>query len=318
MTEPQIGTRNLDVMFQAKARFTMRPRQFHVLHKVSFDIKMKDTFCLIGESGSGKTTLINTLLGFHPFQQGRILYNGQCITKSNDTAHRKLQTASQLVFQDPAASLSPFLTLRESVEEPLRARGVGQKERTEKVEKLAHWVDLPAPVLDRPPSQASGGQKQRACIARALSVTPQILFLDEPLSALDMLIQKQVAELLRRIKKSHAITFFLVTHNLGLVRQIGTFVAVMYLGKIVEKAPKDLFFAHPRHPYSQALLSSVLEPGLWNGKRIVLEGEIPSSGQATSGCPFYPRCFRKGSVCAKIVPSGKTVAAGHEVFCHRY
>lgn len=222
----------------------------------------------------------------------------------------------QLVFQDPSASLSPFLTLGKSMEEPLLAQGMNKKERAEIVYKLADQMGLSHKVISRKPSAVSGGQCQRACIVRALSTNPEILFLDEPLAALDTLTQKKVAELLCRIREQYRMTFFLVTHNLSLVKKIGTTVAVMYLGRIVEKAPAEQFFLQPRHPYSQALLSSTLDPDLWNKKRIILKGEISSRHAPSSGCIFYSRCFQRIAECKTEPPPRRLVSDKHEVFCH--
>ena len=309
---------NLAVKFHSGYRSFFRRLFFYAVRNISININRKDTFCLIGESGSGKTTLVWAILGLYLFQEGRIVFDGQTISQSNDPVHQKLKCSAQIVFQDPAASLSPFFTLRQSIEEPLRARGVGKRDRAAIAESLAAKTGLSYELLQRRPSEVSGGQNQRACIARALSIRPDILFLDEPLTALDAIVQKQVAKLLCEMKRDYDLTYFLITHDLSLVKEIGTTVAVMYSGRIVEKAPKEMFFSNPCHPYSQALLSSVLKPGIWKGKRIVLKGEVPSPLNPPSGCLFHPRCFRKLPVCEKIAPESKTIAAGHEVFCHLF
>ena len=177
-------------------------------------------------------------------------------------------------------------------------------------------IGLSEELLFRKPAQASGGQNQRACIGRALSTSPEILFLDEPLSSLDPVVQRRVSELLCRIKAEQDITFFMITHDLGLVKTIGSRVAVMYLGGIVETAPGETFFSKPMHPHSRALLSSSLTPGLWTGKRIVLEGEMPSALSPPKGCPFHPRCRMILPVCEQERPPRRTVAEGHHVACH--
>jgi peptide/nickel transport system ATP-binding protein/oligopeptide transport system ATP-binding protein len=318
MTTPFLSIQDLAVKFHAGYRSFSHRLSFYAVRNISADIYKKETFCLIGESGSGKTTLVWAILGLHPFQEGKIAFDGQTISQSNDPVHQKLKSNAQIVFQDPVASLSPFLTLRQSIEEPLRARGVGKKDRVAIAENLAIETGLSHELLQRRPSEVSGGQNQRACIARALSIKPDILFLDEPLTALDAIVQKQVAKLFYEMKRDYDLTYFLITHDLSFVKKIGTTVAVMYSGRIVEKAPKEMFFSNPCHPYSQALLSSVLKPGIWKGKRIVLKGEVPSSLNPPSGCLFHPRCFRKLPVCEKIAPESKTVATGHEVFCHLF
>ncbi|OEU51636.1 MAG: hypothetical protein BA861_11650 [Desulfobacterales bacterium S3730MH5] len=318
LTTPFLSIRNLAVRFPVRSESFFRGRSFYAVHHVSLDIFKKETFCLIGESGSGKTTLVWATLGLHPFQEGEIVFNGQSVKQTNDPVHQKLKSNAQIVFQDPAASLSPFLTLGQSIEEPLRARGVRKKEMAAIVERLAMQTGLSYELLQRRPFEVSGGQNQRACIARALSTKPDILFLDEPLTALDAIVQRQVARLLYVMKEDYSFTYFLITHDLGLVKRIGTTVAVMYLGKIVEKATKEDFFSSPCHPYSRALLSSVLKPGIWQGKRIVLEGQVPSPQTPPSGCVFHTRCPRRLPVCEKTRPAKKTVGAEHDVLCHLF
>jgi len=313
-----LGIRNLGVKFRARSGAPFGRRRFFAVRHISLDIRREETFCLVGESGAGKTTLIRAILGLHPFHEGELEYEGRTIARSNDGNHRKLVSDAQMVFQDPAASLSPFLTLGRSIEEPLRAKGVGRKERAVLVERLAEQTGLSLRMLRRTPREVSGGQNQRACIARALSTRPRILFLDEPLATLDAVIHKQMIELLRRVKSEHGLTFFLVTHDLGLVKRIGTTVAVMYMGRIVEKSRAETFFSHPCHPYSRALLSSVLTPGVWKGERVVLKGEMPSPRHPPSGCVFHSRCFRKLPVCETAEPPRRVVGPGHEVHCHLY
>ena len=315
---PILSIRNLSVNFFSKSKSLLRRKSFYATRSITLDIQKNETFCFIGESGSGKTTLARAILGLYPFQEGEIIYNGRLIKKSSDHNHQRLISNAQMVFQDPEASLSPFLTLSQSIEEPLRAKGFDKKYRSAVVKDLAKQTGLSYSLLKRHPSEVSGGQNQRACIARALSTKPDMLFLDEPLTALDTVIRKEVADMLCRMKDEYNLTYFLITHDFGLVKKIGTTVAVMYMGRIVEKAPKDAFFSSPRHPYSQALLSSVLKPWIWHGSRVVLEGDIPSPLEPPSGCVFHPRCSKKKSVCEKTVPEGKIVEPEHEVFCHLF
>ena len=318
MASPLLSIRNLSVKFPVRSGSFFRGRHFYAVRHISLDIYERETFCLIGESGSGKTSLVWAILGLYLFQEGEIIFNGQSFKKPNDPVHQKLKSSAQMVFQDPVASLSPFLTLSRSIEEPLRAKGVEKRERMEIAKHLAMETGLSSELLHRRPSKASGGQNQRACIARALSTRPDILFLDEPLTSLDAVIQRQTVKLLCRMKEKYNITFFLVTHDLGLVKNIGTTVAVMYLGRIVEKAKTGAFFSRPCHPYSTALLSSVLKPGIWEGERIILKGEIPSPQSPPSGCIFHPRCPQRLQVCEKIPPPPVRINEGHEVFCHLY
>ena len=318
MTIPFLSLQHFSVKFNLRSGSIFRRDSFYAVRDLSINIHEKETFCLIGESGSGKTTLIWAMLGLIPFHKGEIIFKGRSIKKRNDSAHKRFKAGAQMVFQDPAASLSPFLTLGRSIEEPLRARGVGKKERTKTAKRLALETGLSLKLLERRPLNVSGGQNQRACIARALSTEPDILFLDEPLTALDAVIQNKITKLLCKIKKDYPVTSFLVTHDLGLVKNIGDTVAVMYLGRIVETAPVKIFFSNPYHPYSKALLSNVLKPGIRKGDPIILQGEIPSIQHPPEGCPFYTRCPSRLSVCKKNMPDRKILAKGHEVLCHLF
>lgn len=316
VTAPAVTIRNFSVQFPLKSKTLFSSRSFYAVRDISLDVGRKEIFCLIGESGSGKTTLMNAILGFCPYQEGEMFFEGQLIGQPDDLVHQRLKSKAQVVFQDPVASLSPYLSLEASIMEPLRARGVKKKEREKIAKKLTTEVGLSYSLLQQRPRQASVGQNQRACIARALSTGPDLLFLDEPLSALDAVNQKEIAELLCRLKNRHSLTCFLIAHDLSLVKNIGTTVAVMYLGRIVEKAPVETFFSNACHPYSQVLLSNVLKPGLWKDKRIVLRGEIPTPHEPPSGCVFHPRCPRRLSVCEKRAPLKRNITHEHEVFCH--
>ena len=318
MTIPFLSLQHFSVKFNLRSGSIFRRDSFYAVRDLSVNIHKKETFCLIGESGSGKTTLIWAMLGLLPFHEGEIIFKGESIKKRNNPAHKRFKAGAQMVFQDPAASLSPFLTLGQSIEEPLKARGIGKKEREETARKLAMETGLSLKLFKRRPANVSGGQNQRACIARALSTEPDILFLDEPLTALDAVIQNKITKLLCKIKKEYPVTSFLVTHDLGLVKDIGDTVAVMYLGRIVETAPVKTFFSNPCHPYSKALLSSVLKPDIRRGKPIILQGEIPSIQHPPAGCPFYTRCSDRLAICKKIMPEKKKLAKGHEVLCHLF
>lgn len=313
-----LRVRHLSVKFKDRSGFLFRRRDFAAVRDVSLDIAASQTFCLLGESGSGKTTLAWSLLGLHPFHGGHIIYNDHPINKPNDAVHRKLRSSAQMVFQNPAASLDPHFSLYRSISEPLMAMGIDKKVRAARVRDLALQTGLSPDLLERRPFEVSGGQNQRACIARALSTRPAFLILDEPLTALDAIAQHRIVELLCQIKEKFRLTYFLITHDMALAREIGTVVAVMYLGTIVEKAPAQTFFSAPCHPYAKALLSSALKPGLWQGRRIVLQGEIPSLYDPPPGCGFHPRCPWKMAVCEKSPPGEIDVGDGHMVVCHLF
>lgn len=312
---PYLDITDLGVRFTEQSNRSARSAAPYILRHISARINRNETFCLLGESGSGKTTLIRALLGLIPFQEGHFVLDGQKISRNDKPAYRRFPDRMQLVFQDPSTSLNPFRTLGKSMQEPLQAQGIKQGERLRIVNRLAEQMGLPAEALERRPGAVSGGQCQRACIGRALAAKPDILFLDEPLAALDTLTRKKVAKLLVQVREQYRMTFFLVTHNLSFAARISSRVAVMYLGRIVEQAPAAQFFQRPGHPYSQALLSSSLDPALWDRERIVLKGDI-SSDEPASGCVFYPRCFRRTERCATEVPPSHLLGDDHEVCCH--
>lgn len=314
----KLRVRHLSVKFKDRSGSLFHRRSFTAVRDISLDIEANQTFCLLGESGSGKTTLAWTILGLHPFHGGRIVYNGHPINKRNDAVHQQLCSNAQMVFQNPAASLDPHFSLYRSIAEPLIARGIQSKARAARVRELAEQTGLSPDLLERLPSEVSGGQNQRACIARALSTRPAFLILDEPLTALDAIAQRRLVDLLCRIKERFRLTYFLITHDMALAKAIGTVVAVMYLGTIVETAPAPAFFATPCHPYAKALLSSALKPGFWQGRRIILGGEIPSLHAPPSGCGFHPRCPWKMTVCEKVPPREIEVGKGHRVACHLF
>jgi peptide/nickel transport system ATP-binding protein len=313
---PLINIKNLSVQFFPGSKNLFSRRSFYAVKNVSLDIRREEIFCLIGESGSGKTTLMNAILGLCPYQEGEIIFNNQPVKRPGDTVHQRLKNESQAVFQDPVASLDPYLSLNQSVMEPLQAKGVGEDERKEKIRTLMSEVGLPPSLLQKKPGRVSVGQNQRICIVRALSTEPNILFLDEPLSALDAVIRKETAEIIYRLKKSHGLTCFFITHDIRLAREIGTTVAVMYLGRIVEKAPVKDFFSSARHPYSQALLTNAFRFGPGGNKRVFIEGDISSPHDPPSGCVFHPRCPQRLPLCHDKLPLKKKITEDHVVFCH--
>ena len=316
MTFSTLHIDRLSVKFKDRTGFPLGRRTFPVVRDIDLDIEANQTVCLLGESGSGKTTLAWAMLGLHPFHGGGMAFNGKNIGQPGDKIHQQLRSCSQMVFQNPAASLDPYFTLKRSIAEPLLARGMSKKARTERLHELADQTGLAPELLERRPSEVSGGQNQRACIARALSTRPAFLVLDEPLTALDAIAQRQLVELLGKLKQNYRLTYFLITHDMALAKKIGTHVAVMYLGRIVETAPAGTFFRSPSHPYAKALLSSALTPGVWEGPRIVLTGEAPSVRRPPAGCTFHPRCPWKMAICEKISPVQMDLGDGHRVACH--
>ena len=318
MPDPLIRIENLGVAFKNRSGPLGRSARFWGVRQISLTLGKGDSFCLIGESGSGKTTLALALAGLLPFQEGYIGFKGKKIVKPNDKTHRALIKQTQMVFQDPVQALSPFRTLGQSVEEPLAARGIGKKERTATLARLIHDTGLTQDLLDRKPFQASGGQNQRVCIARSLSTQPDLLILDEPLTALDALIKNRITQLLCQIKEKYPFTCFIITHDMALVKAMATRVGVIYLGRMLEIAPRQNILSKPAHPYTRALLSASFTPGIWKEKRLVLQGDAPSAMNLPQGCIFHPRCPESARICQVQAPSRTEISPGHTVFCHMY
>jgi oligopeptide/dipeptide ABC transporter ATP-binding protein len=276
-----------------------------------------ETLGLVGESGCGKSTLARVLIRLIEPEGGALLFRGQDITHLPDRAMRALRRDMGIVFQDPFGSLNPRMTVGELIAEPMliHATGDGAFRRARLLDLLGLVGLLPAHA-QRYPHEFSGGQRQRIAIARALATEPAFLVCDEPTSALDVSIQAQVLNLLRALQERLGLACLFVSHNLAAVRHMAPRVAVMYLGRIVEEAPRERLFATPQHPYTQALLSAAAEPGAERRTRIVLKGEVPSPADPASGCRFRTRCPRAVARCAAEEPVLAEVAAGQRVACH--
>jgi peptide/nickel transport system ATP-binding protein/oligopeptide transport system ATP-binding protein len=287
---------------------------------ISFTIGREETLGLVGESGCGKTTTVKLLLRLEQPTAGRILMDGRDVATLDGPALREFRTKVQAVFQDPWSSLNPRLRVRDTIAEALVVnRRVSASERRDRVQAVLGQVGLPADAGGRYPHEFSGGQRQRVALASALASYPELIVLDEPVSALDVSIRAQIMNLLKDLQAQHRLSYLLVAHNLATVRYIAHRTAVMYLGRIVEYAPTESLYRSPRHPYTKALFAAAL-PANPDAPRedMVLSGEVPSPIDPPSGCHFHPRCPFAKAECTEIDPVVREVAPSHEVACHLY
>ncbi len=295
--------------------------QVRAVDDVHLTIRRGHTLALVGESGCGKTTLGKTLIRLLPPTAGSVRFGGEQITAFGEAALRAFRRRAQIVFQDPYSSLNPRMMVRETIEEGMRVHGLGgsHAERRERVAQLLESVGLPPGAATCYPHEFSGGQRQRIGIARALAVEPQFIVCDEPTSALDVSIQAQILNLLSTLQDDFRLTYLFITHDLGVVEYVSDDVAVMYLGRIVERSPTEALFDRPLHPYTQALLSAIPRAGApLSTQRIRLEGDVPSPSAPPPGCHFHPRCRHAMEKCRRVYPPETTPEPGRMVRCHLY
>jgi oligopeptide/dipeptide ABC transporter ATP-binding protein len=291
----------------------------HAVNDVSFEIRPGQTVGLVGESGSGKSTIGRTVLRLLEPSAGRIVFDGQDITSLSESGCRALRARMQMVFQDPWSSLNPRHSARRLIEEPLLLHAkLGAAERRARAEALAERVHLDRAMLDRLPSELSGGQLQRICVARAIATDPKLIVLDEPTSSLDLSVRAGILELLAEIRAATGAGMLFITHDLGTLKLISDEVVVLYLGSVMERAPTARIFEAPAHPYTQALISAHLsaEPR-HRPERIRLEGEIPSPISLPPGCPFASRCHAAIDACRAAKPELRPLPGGGQAACIR-
>lgn len=315
---------NKDVILEVKnlkKHFPVGKNQVcKAVNGVTFDVHRGETLGLVGESGCGKSTLGRTIIRLYNASAGTVNFNGKNVYGLSGRGLKEFNRKMQMIFQDPYASLNPRMKVMDIIAEGLDIHGLASgKERRERVIELLETVGLNEDHAERFPHEFSGGQRQRIGIARALAVDPDFIIADEPISALDVSIQAQVVNLLKRLQKEKGLTYLFIAHDLSMVKYISDRIGVMYLGNLVELADSEELYEHPLHPYTQALLSAVpiADPkAAEERERIILEGDLPSPINPPSGCPFRTRCDKAMDICSRELPEWKEVRPKHWVACH--
>ncbi len=313
MSEPILEVKNL------KKYFNTSGGVLHAVDDVSFTLEKGKILGVVGESGCGKSTTGRAILRLHEPTSGEVLFEGRDITKISNAEMRKLRSDMQIIFQDPFASLNPRKTVSELIGEPLRLHKIykSKAERQEKVLELMEVVGLAERLMNSYPHELDGGRRQRIGIARALALKPKFIVCDEPVSALDVSIQAQILNLLKKLQREMGLTYMFITHDLSVVNYFSDDIMVMYLGKVVEYASSEELFRAPTHPYTKALLSAIPVPRLGAKKeRILLKGEITSPIDPKPGCRFAPRCAYAKDICFSQSPELQDIGNGHKVACH--
>jgi oligopeptide/dipeptide ABC transporter ATP-binding protein len=321
-TDVLLTVERLEKRFPTQRGFRRAHGEVRALDGVSFEVTRGETFGLVGESGCGKSTLARCVLRLLEPSGGRVVFDGIDVGALPRNELRSLRRRMQIVFQDPFSSLDPRMTAFQIVEEPLTVHGIGSRgEREAAVTEMLELVGLTAEQANRRPHAFSGGQRQRIGIARALVLKPDLVVLDEPISALDVSIQAQVLNLLRDLQQRLGLTYVFIAHDLGVAEYFCDRLAVLYLGEVMELATADTLFRSPLHPYTASLLSAVPVPDYQAQRtrpRIMLRGEVDPLGERTSACPFRPRCpvGRDREICADAKPPLVERAPGQLVACH--
>jgi oligopeptide/dipeptide ABC transporter ATP-binding protein len=323
MTAPAlVEVRDLVTHFARRAGLLgSRKESVQAVNGVTLDVARRETLGLVGESGCGKTTLGRTILRLVERTSGTVRFDGEDVFALASEPLRRLRRRMQIIFQDPYASLNPRMSVGRAVREGIEVHHLASgAEADRRVTALLEEVGLSADAAQRYPHEFSGGQRQRAGIARALAVEPEFIVCDEPVSALDVSVQAQVLNLLADLQARRGLSYLFISHDLAVIRHIAPRVAVMYLGRIVEEGPSEPIYARALHPYTQALLSAVPVPDpKTKRQRIVLAGEPPSAVHPPPGCPFHPRCQHpaKDDTCRAVRPELRELEPGRRVACHK-
>ena len=328
-SQPLLDIRNLEKRFDLDhglletlklrgGKLTREMRSVHAVNNVSLSAQKGEALCVVGESGCGKSTVARLVAGLLEPTHGEIHYNGSRIDNLSRGAMAPLRKKIQMIFQNPYASLNPRMTIQQTLEEPVRFHnpGFSKSEMQDRVVEVMRSVGVDPAWAKRYPHEFSGGQRQRIAIARALTVDPEFIIADEPISALDVSIQAQVLNLMLEAKESRGLTYLFITHDLSVVEHFGTRVAVLYLGSVCEVADTRTLFENPKHPYTRALLSAVPQLKDDRPNHIRLKGEIPTPINLPPGCPFQSRCPMANARCSEEKPIAKKQPDGSLVSCH--
>ena len=319
MSEPLLQVSNLVKDFElGSSMFAQEKRLLRAVNDVSFTLDRGDILSLVGESGCGKSTTARLALRLIEPSSGSSRFNGQELTRLPHDELLRLRREMQIVFQDPYSSLNPRMTIQNILAEPLSTHDIVPKAQyKERVAESLSLVGLSPSYANRYAHEFSGGQRQRIGIARALASNPKLIVCDEPISALDVSIQAQIVNLLKDLQEQFGLSYLFITHDLRVVRQISTNVAVMYLGRIVESGTVTDIFERSEHPYTQALFSAIPNPNpAIKRKRILLKGDVPSPLKPPSGCVFHTRCPKASSLCSEQAPGKTELSNKHYCFCH--
>ncbi|NHM31309.1 ABC transporter ATP-binding protein [Neobacillus terrae] len=318
MTSKLLEVKGLHKSFPLKNSLFQQKRFVHAVNGVTLELNEGETIGIVGESGCGKSTTGRCILRLIEPTSGEIIFQGKDITKIRKQEMKRFRRDIQMVFQNPMDSMNPKLTVAEIITEPLIAHSIPKEHRYRILKETMELVGLSESQLNRYPHEFSGGQRQRIGIARAITLRPKIVILDEPVSALDVSVQSQILNLLQDLQEELGLSYIFISHDLGVVEHIAHKVGVMYLGELVEFADKDQLFTEPLHPYTKALISAIPKSDPDEVKeRIILQGELPSPANPPAGCKFHPRCAHANETCMSLNPI-LTDVNGRKVACHLY